>query len=206
MICVFDTETSGLPNKRSPRIELQPHIMQLAISLYDFNRRPVYEMSTLVALPEDAICSPEALNTHGITPEMTRKYGVKPKTALALLRHACQASVLVVAHNLQFDEKLVEFACQREGQDFSPLVSVPKFCTMEATTPILCLPPTESMIKWGHGGKFKNTKLEEAYRHFFGEELSGAHDALVDTRACARVLFHLIDKELAVFPGIPMKP
>ena len=57
MICFFDCETSGLPNKRSPRLELQPHIMQLAISLYDNERRPVYEVSTLVALPETATCS-----------------------------------------------------------------------------------------------------------------------------------------------------
>lgn len=193
MICFFDTETSGVPNKRSPRIELQPHIMQLAISLYDENRRPVYEVSTLVALPEDATCAPEALQTHGITPELSRKYGVTPTQAIALLRYACMRSELVVAHNLQFDEKLVDFAVERAGQDFSPLAIVKKFCTLEATTPILRLPPTESMIKWGHGDKFKSPKLEEAYRHFFNESISGAHDALVDTRACARVYYHLLD-------------
>lgn len=193
MICFFDTETSGLPNKKSPRIELQPHIMQLAISLYDKDRRPVYEVSTLVALPEGAMCSPEALDTHGITPELSRKYGVLPKTAIALLRHACMRADLVVAHNLQFDEKLVGFACERNNESFSPLDSKEKFCTLEATTNILRIPPTESMIKWGHGDKFKSPKLEEAYRFFFGEEISGAHDALVDTRACARVYYHLLD-------------
>lgn len=193
MICFFDTETSGLPNKRSPRLELQPHIMQLAISLYDSERRPVYEMSVLVALPETATCSPEALATHGITPELSREYGMPAKNAIGLLRYACRRATLVVAHNLQFDEKLVSFDCQRNGEDFSPLDSVAKFCTLDATTPILRLPPTESMIKWGHGDKFKSPKLEEAYRHFFGEEISGAHDALVDTRACARVYYHLVD-------------
>lgn len=196
MICFFDTETSGLPNKKSPRLELQPHIMQLAISLYDSERRPVYEVSTLVALPEDAKCPPEALATHGITPELSRKYGVTPVQAIALLRYACMRAELVVAHNLQFDEKLVDFAVQRAGQDFSPLAIVPKFCTLDATVNILRIPPTESMIKWGHGDKFKSPKLEEAYRFFFNEELSGAHDALVDTRACARVYYHLIDNDL----------
>jgi len=193
MICFFDTETSGLPNKRSPRLELQPHIMQLAISLYDNERRPVYEVSTLVALPETATCSPEALETHGITPELSRKYGIQPKTALALFRHAVSRSELVIAHNLQFDEKLIGFAEDREGFSGQILKDAKTFCTLEATTPILRLPPTESMIKWGHGDKFKAPKLEEAYRHFFGEEISGAHDALVDTRACARVYYHLLD-------------
>lgn len=196
MICFFDTETSGVPNKRSPRLELQPHIMQLAISLYDNERRPVYEVSTLVALPETATCDPKALETHGITPELSRRYGVQPAQAIALLRYACMRAELVVAHNLQFDEKLVEYAVQRAGQDFSPLVPVKKFCTLEATTPILKLPPTEGMIKWGHGDKFKSPKLSEAYSYFFGEEISGAHDALVDTRACARVYYHLLDNGL----------
>jgi DNA polymerase III epsilon subunit-like protein len=29
---------------------------------------------------------------------------------------------------------------------------------------------------------------------FFNEEMSGAHDAMVDTRACMRVYFELIDR------------
>lgn len=196
MILFFDTETSGLPNKKSPRLELQPHIMQLAVSLYDEERRPVFELSTLVALPETATCAPEAFNTHGISPEASRKYGIPAKSALNLLRFATQRATLAVAHNYQFDEKLVSFACQRNGEDFSPLDSLQKFCTLEATTPILRLPPTESMIKWGHGDKFKSPKLEEAHKFFFGEDISGAHDALVDTRACARVYYHLLDNGL----------
>jgi DNA polymerase-3 subunit epsilon len=37
----------------------------------------------------------------------------------------------------------------------------------------------------------KPPKLEECIQHFFSEELPGAHDALIDARACARVYFHL---------------
>jgi len=39
--------------------------------------------------------------------------------------------------------------------------------------------------------KPKPPKLEECIRHFFNEELDGAHDAMVDVRACRRVYFHL---------------
>lgn len=196
MICFFDTETSGLPNKKSPRLEMQPHLMQIAISLFDSNRRPVYEISTLVALPDGVTPSPEAVETHGITAELSRKYGIHSVQAIALLRYACMRAELVVAHNFQFDEKLIGFAVERAGQDFSPLAILPKLCTLEATTPILRIPPTESMIKWGHGDKFKAPKLSEAYKFFFNEELSGAHDALIDTRACARVYYHLLDSGL----------
>lgn len=154
----------------------------------------------LVALPEDATCSPEALATHGITPELTRRYGVTPLQAMSLLRYACVRAELVVAHNLQFDKQLVNFTTQRASILPGPLDNAWTFCTLEATTPLLRIPPTESMIKWGHGDKFKSPKLEEAYRHFFGEEISGAHDALVDTRACARVYYHLLDNGLLPAP------
>ena len=46
MFLFFDTETSGLPNKRKLHdLDAQPHIMQLAFSLYDASRRPVFEVS-----------------------------------------------------------------------------------------------------------------------------------------------------------------
>lgn len=45
--------------------------------------------------------------------------------------------------------------------------------------------------------KPKPPKLEECIRHFFDEALEGAHDALVDVRACARVHRHLISLETA---------
>jgi DNA polymerase-3 subunit epsilon len=48
------------------------------------------------------------------------------------------------------------------------------------------------MAAAGMGG-FKDPKLSEAYQFMFGEELVGAHDAFVDTEACARVYFWLLD-------------
>ena len=71
------------------------------------------------------------------------------------------------------------------------------FCTMEAATPIVNLPPTERMVAAGIT-KPKPPKLEECIRHFFDESLEGAHDALIDVRACSRVFFHLKTLEKAV--------
>lgn len=193
MILFYDTETSGLPNKKQLyNLDVQPHIMQLAFSLYDADRRPVLEVSTLVALPEWADCSPEALATHGITPETTRKYGMNPDAALRLLGYAANRAEVCIAHNEKFDLQLLEFAALRLSTK-SPLAERRTFCTMEASTDIVRMPPTPAMIKWGHGDKFKNPKLTECWQYFFGEELSGAHDALIDTRGCARVYYHLLD-------------
>ena len=64
-------------------------------------------------------------------------------------------------------------------------------CTRELSEPILKLPPTERMIKYGHGDKFKSPNLTECWRFFFDEPLIGAHGAQVDARASARVLFEI---------------
>ena len=53
------------------------------------------------------------------------------------------------------------------------------------------MPPTEKMLRSRYRDQFKAPKLAEACRYFFGEDLVGAHDALVDVRACARLYFHL---------------
>jgi len=53
---------------------------------------------------------------------------------------------------------------------------------MKAATDIVGIP--------GRYG-YKWPTLQEAYRHFTGTELAGAHDALTDVRAC-RVIYEAI--------------
>ena len=61
---------------------------------------------------------------------------------------------------------------------------------MTSAAPIVNLPPTDRMRAAGRTGP-KSPKLSECVQHFFSEEMIGAHDAMVDVRACARVFFHL---------------
>ena len=89
---------------------------------------------------------------------------------------------IVVAHNLKFDAQILNIESVLYGSGQYPFAS--NYCTMEATTPICKL---SGKIP----GKFKWPKLNEAYKHFFNEELTDAHDALIDCRACARIYRHL---------------
>lgn len=103
-----------------------------------------------------------------------------------------------VAHNLQFDLRIMRIAMLRAGLTKERLAemdaALPKgFCTCNASTPIVNLPPTPKMVAAGFN-KPKQAKLSECIQHFFGEELVGAHDALVDVRACVRVFRHLQPK------------
>ena len=194
MILFFDTETTGLPEFVRPfDDERQPHLVQLACLLTDDDGTERASVNLIVA---PGVSIPEgAARVHGITDAIADRCGVSSSTALAMWNKLAERSDLIVAHNIKFDITLMRIAWLRqfgtEGPTFERRHGErPQFCTMEAASPIVNLPPTARMISAGYN-KPKPPKLEEAIRHFFGEELAGAHDALVDVRACARIYFHM---------------
>ena len=187
MILFFDTETTGLYSDRVPLDHpSQPHIVQIAMMLTDDAGSPISTLS-MVVNPECPI-PPGATAVHGISDDLARGVGISEKTAAGLFRHMSSRAKLIVAHNAKFDIGVMLSACAREGMRHRG--DLPAFCTMEAASPIVNLPPTERMLAAGFD-KPKPPKLEECIAHFFGETLDGAHDALVDVQACARVFFHL---------------
>lgn len=200
MILFFDTETTGLPDFARPLDDKrQPHLVQIACLLTDDDGTERASVSLIVA---PGVPIPEgAARVHGITDLIADRCGVPPSMALAMWNKLAERSDLIVAHNIKFDIVLMRIAWLRhfgaEGPAFERRHGDrPQFCTMEAASPIVNLPPTARMIAAGHN-KPKAPKLEEVIRHFFGEGLDGAHDALVDVRACARVYFHMQNMEKA---------
>lgn len=194
MILFFDTETTGFFQDRLPVDDRnQPYIVQLAAQLCEDSGDPILEFSFIVdpGIGENGITIPKAAaDIHGITDEKAVQFGVSAEYALSVFTHLYQRADLVCAHNIKFDKGVTEAAIYRHYGKVMPLRK-PLFCTMEAATPVINLPPTERMRSMGMT-KPKPPKLEECIRHFFGEELSGAHDAMVDVIACRRVYFHLL--------------
>lgn len=191
MILFFDTETTGFVQDRLPIDHPdQPYVVQLAAELTEDDGEPVAGFSFIIDPGIGEITIPaRAAEVHGITDERAAQLGVSASFALSAFTHLYQRSNLVVAHNIKFDRAVIETAIARHYRKMMPLRK-PLFCTMEAASPIIKLPPTEKMIAAGFD-KPKPPKLEECIRHFFDEELDGAHDAMIDVRACRRVYFHL---------------
>lgn len=189
MILFFDTETTGFFDDRLPvDHEAQPYIVQLAARLCEENGDPVAGFCFIVGNPGVAI--PErAAAVHGITDVKAAQFGVSAEFALSAFTHLYQRADLVCAHNIKFDKGILEVAIARHYGKAMPLRK-PLFCTMEAASPVVNLPPTERMLAAGFT-KPKPPKLEECIQFFFNEELKGAHDAMVDVSACSRVYFHL---------------
>lgn len=180
MILFFDTETTGFLNT-------QPHIVQLAALLCEPDGT---ERASLNLIINNGVDVPEeAANVHGLTREMCEKFGTDPASALDVFIELVKRAEIVAAHNMEFDLGVVRLNMDRHGLE-DHFDGRRTFCTMRAATPILNLPPTDRMLAAGRNHA-KTPNLGECIRHFFDEELEGAHDAMVDVRACKRVYFAL---------------
>lgn len=142
-----------------------------------------------VLIRPDGWTIPENLaELHGTTTEKAEECGIPALTAFAAFSQIARRADQIVAHNINFDRQMLALEMGRlERPDV--VASKPQFCTMNATTGIC-------KIRKAHGFGYKWPKLIEAYRHFFGEDFDGAHDALVDVRACHRVHAHLLSEGL----------
>lgn len=187
MILFFDTETTGFPRSNlPPEHPSQPHLVQLAALLADDDgtERGVF---SVVIKPDGWTIPDEAESVHGIDTATAERVGIPLKHAVSGFMGMFQVANLLVAHNIDFDRRIMGYALARCKATWG---GIDTFCTMAASTPIVNLPPTDRMVAAGYT-KPKSPKLGEAYQHFFGRELEGAHDALVDVRACRDVFFEL---------------
>lgn len=196
----YDTETSGLPLFEQPSEHPdQPHIVQLGAALIDLETRIELATLDLIVRPDGWTIPEEVAAVHGITTEKAMELGVPEALVvdalLALWRQADGGHRLRIGHNESFDARILRIALKRhvDPRDWTaPVSDVWKAahaeCTQRLATPILKLPPTDRM-KAARRFHFKSANLREAYQHFTGQPLDGAHNALVDVRACATVYF-----------------
>lgn len=188
----FDVETTGLPDFGRPSDDpAQPHLVQLAALLQEDDGAERASIS-LIIRPEGWEIPEGAAKVHGIDTATAARLGVPLTHATGIFLAFCQIASQHVAHNISFDRKVMRTALLRGGvaRDVIEAAERPAFCTMNTATPIVNLPPTEKMLAAGFN-KPKAPKLAECIKHFFGEDLVDAHDALVDVRACARIYRHL---------------
>jgi DNA polymerase III epsilon subunit-like protein len=177
---VFDTETTGLVQwGASPIDPRHCKLVQLGCILFDTNH---YEIATLktIVIPLAPIGA-KAEETHGISMEVAKEYGVSNENALEIFCDFVDIADVVVAHNMSFDALVMRHAAHNAKMKGDIFEGKELRCTKEATTSILRLPKPN-----GKKG-YKWPSLQECMTYFFKEDIQGAHDAMVDVRACARV-------------------
>lgn len=187
----YDTETTGLPLFSEPSEDpRQPHIVQLAALLVDLDTRKVLSSVDFTVKHDGWESCPEALAAHGITTEIANDIGVPELIVLEAMTALWLRADLRVGHNEQFDARIIRCALHRFDPGMNPdqWKAGKAECTQRLATPILKLPPTEKMRAVGRT-HHKSANLREAYRHFYGSELIGAHSAMADAQACQYVYF-----------------
>ncbi len=135
----------------------------------------------------------------GITNEKVERFGAPIEEALALFIGMWKKAQMRVAHNESFDLRMVRIELMRQlGHDdgfHEQWKTAPAFCTQSKSTKIINLPPTDKMLSAGRRTA-KSPNLGEAFRHFTGTDLVGAHNAAVDLAAC-RTVYYGIKRHLA---------
>lgn len=195
----YDTETTGLPLFDAPDDHPgQPHIVQLAACLVDIDKRETISSFDVTIRPDGWTIPDEVAKIHGITTERASDVGIDAPLALDMLMHLWRRAGARIGHNEQFDCRIVRIGllrhfCEAEANTWAAGAAQ---CTQVLSTPVLKLPPTPRMIAAGRR-HHKSANLGEAYRHFTGKPLEGAHSAMVDVRACMAVFFAIHDLKQA---------
>lgn len=178
LFLVYDTETSALKN---------PYLVQLACSLIDGDGKEHGGFHCIVR-PDGWEIPDEAAAIHGITTAMAHEVGLPVRVAVAAFLQMRAVVCATVAHNIKFDNMVIETELKRLG--ITPAKAAPRnLCTMESSIELVGLPPTERQIKAGF--RNKAPKLIELHQFLFGVGFDKAHSATADVAACAKCFVEL---------------
>ncbi len=184
----FDTETSGLPKKWKAPIEdgnNWPRLVQIAWIIFDENGERIRSQNHIIK-PENFLIPEEASKIHGISTEKAIECGKDLLFVLNELNREIDNSDILVAHNINFDSKIVGAEMIRKNLTTN-LFTKRLVCTMESTTSFCQIPGL-------YGNKWP--KLSELHMKLFDVDFQEAHDASADIEATARCFWKL--KELNI--------
>ena len=185
MYLFFDTETTGLPkNYQAPLDDFLnwPRIVQIAWSLYDEEGNH-WESYSYIIKPNGFIISDEVAKIHRVSQERAMSEGVELREALEHFLKDAQSAEYLVAHNIDFDEKIIGSELLRENLSPNPFVGNNKICTMKSSVNFCKIENGRGFYKWPN--------LTELYGVLFSDAFPDAHDALIDVNACAKCFFEL---------------
>lgn len=183
----FDTETTGLPKSwKAPVTDLGnwPHIVQIAWALFDDAGTQLVFQDYMIK-PEGFVIPESATAIHGISTEKALKEGRPAVEVLREFSEAIKGAARLVAHNLDFDEKMVRVELLRQGMPDA--LEVPKICTMKASTKY-CKIPGPYGDKW--------PKLSELHIKLFEVDFEDQHNAASDVLCCAKCFFELRRRDI----------
>lgn len=177
-IFVVDTETTGLPPRgANPALYAtwdNCRVVQIAWHIYDEHGN-LEEKKCFMIKPTFQIPA-KATEIHGITQDMAEREGVPMWKVLELLKARLPLVAVIVAHNLEFDKKVIlaEMSRYNDIDLFNEFGSKTGFCTM--------LKNTVPGQRW--------PKLVDLYNRVISKPVAGQlHQADTDVQLCAEIYF-----------------
>ncbi len=195
-ILIFDTETTGLPNwhiKGPKWYKSWPYIVQLSWILYNIDDNTYKKGDYIIKLPLKVTIPEESIKIHGITNEIMNTKGVNFMKALSSFLIHLQEADFIIAHNLDFDKKmmLAEFERRNMVNHFNLIKGI-DYCTMRNSEK-LCGLTKINPVSGLRRSKFP--RLYELHYFLFKEILINLHNSYNDVLACLRCYYKLIYDE-----------
>ena len=142
-ILVFDTETTGLPEKDASIYDQEkwPYIIQLSYIYYDLLKNEATIRDSYVKINNSIVIPEASYNKHHLTMDILNEKGNNIIPLLREFNLFLESADIIVGHNLSFDKKLVMVECFRNkiNPKFvkfrgNNLIRKEEFCTMKKTT------------------------------------------------------------------------
>lgn len=205
-VLVFDTETTGLLPKlcdlTKETLHLFPYIVQISWIVFDLQAMKIAKKKDfIIKLPNNILIPQECINIHGITNEMSQENGENLVNVIEEFIEDFNSSDKIVAHNLQFDLKLLRIEIMRiihssknaervkNNKKFleTKHESSKLFCTMQHSIDLCGI---KAVNKFGREYK-KFPKLVELHYHLFNESPKNLHNSLNDVIICLRCFYYM---------------
>ena len=195
-ILIFDTETTGLFPKNPE--EEKPYITQLSFIVYDLSTESIRSsFNSYIRIPDKVEIPEIVTEITGITKSHCIQQGIPIQEALASLYHASILCHTIIAHNIEFDMKMVKTEIERNlpslksypeiKEMFNPnrlaYYNIKVDCTMQLTVDACSLIRTTDK---NYTYK-KFPKLKETYEFLFKISTPGnLHNSIIDVIVCLR--------------------
>lgn len=190
----FDVETNGLPlNYKASYTEVDnwPRVISLAWMLTDDAGTELAKHYSLIRPDGWQVPTEKFWIENGYTQERSMRDGEPIADSLTRFIDAKMRADVLVAHNLNFDHRIVWAEIIRSGRE--PRSGMHKICTMMSSTKH-CNIIVNGRVKW--------PKLEELHQFLFNKNFDGAHDALADVIACKNSFFELLKRDVVKLPEV----
>jgi len=194
----FDTETTGLPNNwGAPTSDAEnwPRMVQLAY-LFCEEGGHVISMGNFIMKPDGYKIPEGASKVHGITTEIAEKRGVLVHGVLKNLNSLIWMATHLVAHNIDFDKKIVGAEFLRAKMR-DVILTRELICTMKSSTDFCEIPGMRGGYKW--------PKLVELHTKLFDKGFEDAHDAFADIKATAKCFWELKKRGIIALSPEPVE-